>query len=304
MRIDIWLVENGLAPSRQKAQELIATGRVVFTASDGQTKQIKKPSTFVDDQTSSKIRVEASLGPEFVSRGGLKLFGAVQKIAASLVATAQLGIRSAETFFENTSVLDCGISTGGFADCALQLGAKRVVGVDVGHGQLAPKLKSDSRVTLFEGINARDFARGDDPKIEGIRAEIFRANDGVKFDFVVVDVSFISLKIILPGVVSFLSDSGWLIALVKPQFEVGREGIGRNGIVKDAKLYPPVESSLRDVCASLGLRVESYFDSPILGSDGNREFFIHAQFPQSDVRLVDRGPGFGLPGSKDPRGSQ
>ncbi len=261
MRIDIWLVENGMASSRQKAQELINTGRVVFTAANGETKHIKKSSTLVDDALAAKIRVEASDGPEFVSRGGQKLFGAAKVLGVS---------------FLSKSVLDVGISTGGFADCALQLGAKRVVGIDVGHGQLAQKLAADSRVTLFEGVNARDLSREDGV----LRARILAANENRKFETAVVDVSFISLKMVLPAIVGFLAESGQLIALVKPQFEVGREGIGRNGIVKDVKLYPRVEASIRDVCASLGLKVESCIESPILGSDGNREFFIHATVPQ------------------------
>lgn len=259
VRIDVWLVENGMAPSRQKAQELIASGRVVVDAGGGGSKPIKKPSVLVTDAMAPHIRVETGDGPDFVSRGGLKLLGAA---------------KTAKVDFKGRTVLDVGISTGGFTDCALQLGAKRVVGVDVGHGQLAEKLKSDSRVTLFEGINARELAAAT------ASGEIFKANGGEKFDIVVIDVSFISLKMILPAVAGYLRESGHLISLVKPQFEVGRAGIGRGGIVKDAKLYAGVETSTRDVCASLGLRVESYFESPILGSDGNREFFIHATVPQ------------------------
>ena len=260
MRIDIWLVENGKAPSRQKAQELIASGRVLYEAPNGETKQFKKPSALVDEALAAKIRIETSDGPEFVSRGGQKLSGAAKKTGVD---------------FNNRSILDVGISTGGFADCVLQLGAKNVVGVDVGHGQLAQKLKADTRVKLLEGVNARDLATN-----EGLKQKILNANGGAKFDFAVVDVSFISLKLVLPAIAGYLRESGQILALVKPQFEVGREGIGRNGIVKDAKLYPGVETSIRDVCASLGLKVESYFDSPIFGSDGNREFFIHATVPQ------------------------
>lgn len=248
MRIDVWLVENGFAPSRQKAQELIAAGRVTAGS-----QSIKKPSVLVTEAIRNSIRVEPSTEPEFVSRGGTKLLGAVRT----------LGL---ESKFENAIALDIGISTGGFSDCALYLGAKRIVGIDVGHGQLAEKLKNDPRVTLYEGLNARDLS-GDD-----------------RFDIVVIDVSFISLKLILPSAAKFLKESGDLIALVKPQFEVGREGLGRGGIVKDAKLYPIVETSIRDVCASLGLRVISFIDSPILGSDGNREFFIHATAQNRDDR--------------------
>jgi 23S rRNA (cytidine1920-2'-O)/16S rRNA (cytidine1409-2'-O)-methyltransferase len=261
-RLDVWLVENGFASSRQKAKTLIESGRVVTTTVDGQTTPLKKSSVAVDDILASKIRVETQEGPEFVSRGGLKLLGALKTTGVS---------------FQNRQILDIGISTGGFTDCALQAGAKQVVGVDVGHGQLAGKLAADPRVTLIEGINAREIA------VEGkeaLREQILSANGGSKFEIIVIDVSFISLKLILPAAAALIREGGNILALVKPQFEVGREGIGRGGIVKDAKLYPGVETSLRDVCASLGLKVESYFESPILGSDGNREFFIHATVPQ------------------------
>lgn len=264
MRIDVWLVENGFAPSRQKAQELIASGRVFQRDARGQRRPIKKPSLVVTDDFSAGIHVEAAQGPQFVSRGGQKLLGAV----------SSMGLAGD---FKEATVLDIGISTGGFTDCTLQLGARRVVGVDVGHGQLAESLRNDRRLKHFEGINARDLVKEKD--------KILEANNGEGFDFIVVDVSFISLKLILPSLISFLKESssgraGRLVALVKPQFEVGREGISRGGIVRDVSLYPKVEASLRDVCASMGLRVESYVDSPILGSDGNREFFIYATLPQ------------------------
>lgn len=261
LRLDVWLVENGFAPSRQKAQTLIESGRVVLAGANGLT-TLKKSSLQIDESLAAKIRVERQEGPDFVSRGGFKLLGAIEKTGVD---------------FQNRQVLDIGISTGGFADCALQAGASRVVGVDVGHDQLAKKLADDPRVTLLEGINARELAIESQ---EALRQKVFAANEGDKFEIVIVDVSFISLKLILPAAATFLREGGHIVALVKPQFEVGRAGIGRGGIVKDAKLYAGVETSLRDVCASLGLKVESYFDSPILGSDGNREFFIHATVPQ------------------------
>lgn len=266
MRIDLWLVESGMASSRQKAQELIQSGRVVSVAAGGESRRIKKSSAIVDEALAKTIRIEPADGPEFVSRGGLKLLGAAKTLGISFVGK---------------SVFDVGMSTGGFTDCALQLGAERVVGVDVGHGQLAEKLKHDSRVTQFEGVNARDLARGEgEVETSEIRTKIMAANQNRKFAVAVVDVSFISLKMVLPSVAGFVAEGGDLVALVKPQFEVGCEGLGKNGIVKDAKLYPRIEVSIRDVCASVGLKVESYIESPILGSDGNREFFIHATVPQ------------------------
>jgi 23S rRNA (cytidine1920-2'-O)/16S rRNA (cytidine1409-2'-O)-methyltransferase len=271
MRIDVWLVENGKVASRQKAQELIAAGRVSLVDSNGRVTKVKKPSLKVDGLstdgvTGLRVEIETTGEMEFVSRGGLKLKGALE--------TTGLDLRGATVF-------DVGTSTGGFADCALQFGAARVVGIDVGHGQLAEKLKremqtetseSGPRLVLFEGVNARN--------VTDTRDRLLEANRGHHFDFIVVDVSFISLKLVLPAVVDLLASSGQVLALVKPQFEVGREGLGKNGIVKDPRLFLDVETSIRDVCVSLGLRVEAFFASPILGSDGNKEFFIHATIPQ------------------------
>ena len=269
MRIDIWLVENGMAPSRQKAQELIATGRVVYTDSDGGTKQIKKSSTLVDERLSSKIRIEASIGPEFVSRGGLKLLGAVRKIASGSGAP-----RPAETFFENGTVFDCGISTGGFADCALKLGAKQVVGIDVGHGQLSANLKSDPRITLFEGVNARDFARSGDPDAEKLRAKILQANEGAKFDYVVVDVSFISLTKILPALTSLLRSPQELLLLVKPQFEVGKGAIGKHGVVRDLSAQAGAIFGVLAAAQALGWEYRGLTWSPLVGPAGNIEYLL------------------------------
>lgn len=269
MRIDVWLVENGKVSSRQKAQELIGEGRVHLIDARGRRQLVKKSSLTVPE-AEFQIEVAETDGPEFVSRGGLKLSGALQRLS-------DFDVRG-------HTVLDLGISTGGFTDCLLQAGALGVVGVDVGHGQLAEKLRTDSRVTLLEGINARDAAAENSTA----RALILKANRDRKFSRVVIDVSFISLKLVLPAAAALLADSaaasdggsGKILALVKPQFEVGREGLGKNGIVKDAKLYPQVETSIRDTCVALGLKVEDFFESPILGSDGNKEYFIYATNPQ------------------------
>ncbi len=261
MRADVWLVENGLVASRQKAQELIAAGRVVLKHGDGREQPVKKPSQAILDP-SAKLTITKSDEPEFVSRGGLKLLGALKRVPLFHIAGA--------------TVLDLGISTGGFTDCLLQSGATRVIGVDVGHDQLVPSLRADSRVTLFEGVNARELVESESLA----RRRVLESVGGRLFDRIVIDVSFISLKMILPSAASLLRESGYILALVKPQFEVGREGLGKNGVVKDEKLYPQVETSIRDTCKTLGLRVEDYFASPILGSDGNKEFFILASNPQ------------------------
>jgi 23S rRNA (cytidine1920-2'-O)/16S rRNA (cytidine1409-2'-O)-methyltransferase len=161
--------------------------------------------------------------------------------------------------------LDVGQSTGGFTDCLLQRGATKVVGVDVGHGQLHARLREDERVEAIEGVNARALSPDD------------LGEDGEsRFDLVVGDLSFISLTLVLPAVVPFLAADGHLLMLVKPQFELQPGQVGKGGIVRDEAMYAVVEKRLRDACEALALRVLQWFDSPIAGGDGNREFFIHA----------------------------
>lgn len=278
MRLDVWLFTTELAPSRQKAKEWIESGRVFVENPNGPRTLIKKSSFEVDEQNPPQVFIQSDEQDRFVSRGGLKLNGAFEFLRT------QPNTRVA-TDLKGQSVLDVGMSTGGFADCCLQLGAKRVVGVDVGHGQLAESLRLElaqpnSRLRSLEGVNAREMDRTPH------RDRILDCNDGLPFDWVVIDVSFISLRLVLPAVVSFLKplkngSGGRLLALVKPQFEVGRAGLGKGGIVKNPKLYLEVESSVRSVSASLGLKVESYFESSITGTDGNREFFIYATILQN-----------------------
>jgi 23S rRNA (cytidine1920-2'-O)/16S rRNA (cytidine1409-2'-O)-methyltransferase len=162
-----------------------------------------------------------------------------------------------------------GQSTGGFTDCLLQRGATKVVGVDVGHGQLHAKLREDERVVAIEGVNARALSP-DDLQEEG------ESEDEPRFDLIVGDLSFISLTLVLPAVVPFLADDGRLLMLVKPQFELQPGQVGKGGIVRDETMYAVVQKRLRDACAALDLQVLQWFDSPIAGGDGNREFFIHA----------------------------
>ena len=248
MRADILLVERGLAPSRTAAQRLIAGGHV-FTrvGRKGTRVALTKPGVTLDDDIA--IEVEASELNRFVSRGGLKLDGALDRVGLDVT-----GMRC----------LDVGQSTGGFTDCLLQRGASQVVGVDVGHDQLHPSLRSEPRVTYFEGVNAR---------------ELTSATTGIAggFKLIVADVSFISLTKVLPQWPALLALGGHVLSLVKPQFEVGAENIGRGGIVRDASLYAMVETSIREACAVAGLMVLDYFESPITGSDGNHEFFLYAQ---------------------------
>jgi 23S rRNA (cytidine1920-2'-O)/16S rRNA (cytidine1409-2'-O)-methyltransferase len=155
-----------------------------------------------------------------------------------------------------------GQSTGGFTDCLLQHGAARVTGVDVGRGQLHEKLRRDPRVVAIEKLNAR---------------ELTAQQVGGDFDLVTGDLSFISLTLVLPALVPLLKPGGHLLMLAKPQFELQPGQVGKGGLVRDPALHQQVEQRLRDACASLGLAVTGWFDSPIAGGDGNREFFIHAQ---------------------------
>lgn len=251
-RLDKQLVEQGLASSRTQAQRLIETGRVEVNRA-GRWQLEKKASTKLSPEV--ELRVLPGSEDRYVSRGGLKLEGAL----------TQAGIDAARF-----TALDVGQSTGGFTDCLLQSGARKVVGVDVGRQQLVPALQEDPRVVFYEGINARELP---------LQELLWQSPGG--FDLVVMDVSFISQTLILPGLPALLRPGGHLLSLVKPQFEVGREGIGKGGIVRDAGLYREVEARIRSACESLGLVVEDYFASPITGGDGNREFFIAAQKPVS-----------------------
>ena len=248
-RLDVLLVDQSLAQSRTHAQKLISAGRVKIQIGN-QWKVITKPSFKAEG--SEPIEVEAHEEDKFVSRGGLKLEGALKD--NNIEVNDFIG-------------LDVGCSTGGFTDCLLQSGAKHVVGVEVGHDQLAPKLKDDDRVTLYEGINAREL----DPEL------VLQHTDGKQgFDIIVMDVSFISQIKILPALAPVMKQGGHLVSLVKPQFEVGKDGIGKGGIVKDPSLYDKVEENIRQCCTELGLTVKNYTNSPIKGGDGNREFLIWA----------------------------
>lgn len=243
MRADQLLLERGLATSRSQAQRLIAAGVRWF---DGeQWRPVTKNGNELPD--TAQIELLDAAEARYVSRGGLKLEGALKAAGLSV---------------QGLHCLDVGQSTGGFTDCLLQQGAQHVVGVDVGHGQLHENLRQDARVTAVESVNARELAAehvGDEP-----------------FDLVTGDLSFISLTLVLPALVPLMKPGAALLMLVKPQFELQPPQIGKGGIVKDAAFYPVVEQRIRDVCAALNLRVVNWFDSPIEGGDGNREFFVYA----------------------------
>lgn len=243
LRADQLLVERGLAPSRTVAQRLIEAGRVSWAEG-----VIAKPSVLLP--ATAELAVMEDDLDRYVSRGGIKLAGAL--------ARTKLDVR-------DKACLDVGQSTGGFTDCLLQAGAASVAGIDVGHGQLHPKLRDDPRVTCSEGVNAREIRKS--------------AVATRHYELIVADLSFISLTLALPQLPALLAESGDMLLLVKPQFEVGPENVGKGGIVRDASLYPQVEAKLRTAAAAAGLRVIDYFESPIAGSgvgntEGNREFFI------------------------------
>lgn len=254
-RLDKILVDRGFAASRTQAQRLISAG-AVRARLQGQWLALHKPSMKISPEAILETSTIDEL--RYVSRAGLKLELALQHLQNLALWSAPIPLVSA-------NILDIGQSTGGFTDCALQSGAATVVGVDVGHNQLAAALREDARVTCLEGINARELPAS-------LRDY---APDG--FDVVLMDVSFISQRLVIPSLVAYLKDGGWLLSLVKPQFEVGQDGIGKGGIVKNAKLYDLVQKDISACLAEFGLKVSVYFESGIQGSDGNREFFVLAQ---------------------------
>ena len=249
MRADQLLVERGLATSRSQAQRLIASG--VCWLDRGVWKSVTKNG----DELPAEARLQLADTAEarYVSRGGLKLEGALK--ASGIDVT---GMRC----------LDAGQSTGGFTDCLLRDGAAHVTGVDVGHGQLHESLRGDPRVLAIEKVNARELDA----------QRLGEAN----FDLVTGDLSFISLTLAMPALVALLKPGGAILMLVKPQFELQPGQVGKRGVVTDPSLFAVVEQRIRDCCSALGLQVRGWYDSPVTGGDGNREFFIHATKPGGD----------------------
>ncbi|HRI81104.1 MAG TPA: TlyA family RNA methyltransferase [Opitutaceae bacterium] len=239
LRLDELLVARGLADSRAQAKALIMSGRVLHG-----TARLDKPGR----EFPSDLELTVEQPPRFVSRGGEKLTAALERFA--------LDLRGAH-------VLDVGASTGGFTDCALQAGAADVVCVDVGRAQLHAKLRADPRVTNLEKINARHLNAAALPRPD--------------FDVIVMDLSFISLKSVLPAVWPLLRTGGRLIALVKPQFEAGKtEADKGRGVIRDAAVQEATLAGVRDFALTglRGARLVGHMDSPITGADGNREFLL------------------------------
>ena len=238
LRLDVLLVERGLAESRQRAAALILAGKVRVEG----RKALKAGQRVATD-----VEVEVlDSGEGYVSRGGFKLASALDTFSLQVVGLV---------------AMDVGASTGGFTDCLLRRGAQKVYAIDVGYGQLAWQLRQDSRVVVLERCNVRYLTREQVPEF---------------VDLAVIDASFISLKKIIPKVLEFFKSGGQLLALIKPQFEVGRNQVGKGGVVRDPMLHRQVVGELEDFCRSQGLEVGGVAESSLLGPKGNREFFIYA----------------------------
>ncbi|CAM3683996.1 TlyA family RNA methyltransferase [Corallococcus sp. ZKHCc1 1396] len=240
-RLDVLVVERGLAESRTKAQALILAGQVVVG-----DQRVDKPGAQV--LVESDLRLKGEVLP-YVSRGGLKLKGAMDRFG--LDVTGRVGA-------------DIGASTGGFTDCLLQHGAVRVHAIDVGYGQLHEKLRKDPRVRSRERVNARYLTEEDLPEKVGV---------------VVIDVSFISLTQVLPSVLTYLSPGGLLVALVKPQFEVGPDRVGKGGVVRDPLARQDAIDTVTAFVRAQGLTVRGLIDSPVPGPAGNVEALLVADRP-------------------------
>ncbi|MDD5287483.1 MAG: TlyA family RNA methyltransferase [Desulfuromonadaceae bacterium] len=242
-RLDKLMVERALASSRERAQALIMAGQVVV---GDHTVDKAGQQVPVD----SDIRIKGDVLP-YVSRGGLKLRRALDEFAVDVTALV---------------AIDVGASTGGFTDCLLQAGAARVFAVDVGYGQLAWKLQQDPRVVSLEKTNIRYLTQEQIGEVP---------------DLAVIDASFISLAKVLPATVRIVKPGGRIIALIKPQFEVGKGEVGKGGIVRDPAAHERVVDAVRQTACEMGLLVAGLCESPITGADGNREFLILLQMPET-----------------------
>jgi len=240
-RLDLAVMDAGLARSRQRAQALIMAGKVLVDDCP-----VDKPGAKIPAK--ARIRLKGEDIP-YVSRGGLKLEAALRQFNVSV---------------DDLVCLDVGASTGGFTDCLLQHGARRVYAVDVGYGQLAWELRQDPRVIAIERTNIRHMDPSHLPQ---------------PMDLIVIDVSFISLKIVVPAILPFAKSEARMLPLIKPQFEVGKGQVGKGGLVKDPSLHDRVLSDLSEYFRTLSLHVEGILPSPIKGSKGNKEFLACLTLP-------------------------
>ena len=236
-RIDKLLVTKGLADSRTRAQAMVMAGVVLVNE-----ERVEKPSALCLENAVIRIKGADDPAARYVGRGGLKLEAALQEFKVDV---------------RGLTCLDVGASTGGFTDCLLQQGARKVVAVDVGHNQMDWRLRTDRRVELREGVNARH-----------LEPEDF----ATKFDLAVMDVSFISARKVMPAIVPLLTVAGRLIVLIKPQFEVGRGEVGSGGIVRDPAKHQRVVAEVNQTAEVLGLNTLRVMESPIRGAEGNVEY--------------------------------
>lgn len=245
-RIDILLVNKNLAPSREKAKALVMAG-LVYAGEQ----RVDKAGTMLDEQSDITVRG----GEEYVSRGGKKLAKAIAVFNIDLCGQV---------------CADIGASTGGFTDCMLQNGALKVFAVDVGYGQLAWKLRADERVVNIERTNIRNITPEQLPEL---------------LDFFSVDVSFISLKLVLPAVAGYLSDNASGVCLIKPQFEAGREKIGKNGVVREATVHIEVIEKVFGYIESCGFGIKGLTFSPITGPKGNIEYLVYVSMHKTVTEI-------------------
>ena len=244
-RLDKALTRRGLVTGRERAQEHITAGAVMVHGIP-----VLKPAAMVDRGADIKLKAETL---RYVSRGGLKL---------------EQALRAFNVPIENARAIDVGASTGGFTDCLLQHGAASVHAVDVGYGQLAWKLRDDPRVVVLERTNIRHLTSG---------------MDGAPFGLAVIDCSFIGLDKVLPHVAPLLQTGGDVVALVKPQFEAGREGVGKGGVVRDEKVREAAIQRVRDVATAGGFTVEDGVDCDTHGPSGNIEYLMHLRRTEAPV---------------------
>jgi 23S rRNA (cytidine1920-2'-O)/16S rRNA (cytidine1409-2'-O)-methyltransferase len=240
IRLDVLVTERGLAASREQARRLIMAGAVVINE-----QRVDKPGMFVDPAATLRIKDEAR--SPYVSRGGHKLEAALRAFQVDVAGVV---------------ALDVGASTGGFTDCLLQHGAAKVYAVDVGYGQLAWPLRHDPRVVNLERCNIRTLARSALSEAPTLA---------------VIDASFISLSLVIPPVLALLTPRGRIIALIKPQFEVGKGRVGKGGVVRDPQLHAEVIEKLRSQAESWQVEVLGVIESPLLGPKGNKEFLLYLQ---------------------------
>jgi 23S rRNA (cytidine1920-2'-O)/16S rRNA (cytidine1409-2'-O)-methyltransferase len=249
MRVDQLMLARGLVPTRSAARRLVAGGAAQWLGPRGWT-VCSKAGEDLPSGVALRITDDAEL--RWVSRGGLKLEGALDRTGIDIAGAV---------------CLDAGQSTGGFTDVLLARGAARVIGFDVGHGQLHERLRGDRRVIALEGLHVRELT--------GSALTAHAPADG--FDVVVADLSFISLAGALPHLAPWLRPGGHALLLAKPQFEVGREHVGKGGLVRDAAQLARVETLFGDACHAVGWTVRDFFASAVSGGDGNTEFFVRAQ---------------------------